>query len=97
MLVAMIGIPSSTLYEPARRRLIRYSLVGLIALLLAFSAALVIERSIVRPVRRLRSTAQQLGAGDLSARAPVVTGGEIGELGTSFNMLAEKIAEGEER
>jgi signal transduction histidine kinase len=96
-LVAMIGIPSSTLYEPARRRLIRYSLVGLIALLLAFSAALVIERSIVRPVRRLRSTAQQLGAGDLSARAPVVTGGEIGELGTSFNMMAEQIAEREER
>ena len=34
-LVAMIGIPSSTLYEPARQRLIRYALIGRIALLLA--------------------------------------------------------------
>ncbi len=96
-LVAMIGIPSSTLYEPARRRLIRYGLVGLIGLFVAFTAALVIERSIVRPVRRLRATAQQLGAGDLSARAAVETGGEVGDLGTAFNMMAAQIAEREER
>jgi signal transduction histidine kinase len=96
-LVALIGIPSSTLYEPARRRLIRYGLVGLIALLLALGAAVVIERSIVRPVRRLRSTAQQLGAGDLSARATVRASGEIGDLGAAFNTMAAQIAEREER
>lgn len=96
-LVAMIGIPSSTLYEPARRRLIRYGLTGLIALLLAVGAALVIERSIVRPVRRLRATAQRLGSGDLSARAPDLGGGEIGDLGTAFNTMATQIAEREER
>ena len=54
-LIAMIGIPSATLYEPARQRFNRYGFVGLIALLLAIGAALVIERSIVMPVRRLRS------------------------------------------
>ena len=96
-LIAMIGIPSSTLYEPARQRVIRYGLVGLIAMLLALAAALVIERSIVRPVRRLRSTAQQLGAGDLTARAPVQPGGEIGDLGAAFNTMAAQIAEREER
>ncbi len=96
-LVAMIGIPSSTLYEPARRRLNRYALIGLIALLLAVGAALAIERSIVVPVRRLRSTAQRLGAGDLSARAPLGEGGEIGDLGTAFNTMASQIAEREER
>ncbi len=96
-LVAMIGIPSSTLYEPARRRLNRYALIGLIALLLAVGAALAIERSIVLPVRRLRSTAQRLGAGDLSARAPLGEGGEIGDLGAAFNTMASRIAEREER
>ncbi len=96
-LVAMIGIPSSMLYEPARRRLIRYTLVGLVALLLAVGAALVIERSIVRPVRRLRSTAQRLGGGDLTARAPKLGGGEIGDLGVAFNTMATQIAEREER
>src|SRR5688572_8931979 len=87
-LVAMIGIPSSTLYEPARRRLIRYGLTGLIALLLAIGAALIIERSIVQPIRRLRATAQRLGGGDLAARAPRLGGGEIGDLGSVFNTMA---------
>ena len=96
-LVAMIGIPSSTLYEPARRRLIRYGLTGFIALLLALGAALVIERSIVKPVRRLRATAQRLGGGDLTARTPELGGGEIGDLGTAFNTMATQIAEREER
>lgn len=96
-LVAMIGIPSATLYEPARQRLVRYALIGLIALLLACAAALVIERSIVLPVRRLRATAQRLGRGDLTARARRLGGGEIGDLGAAFNTMATQIAEREER
>ena len=96
-LIAMIGIPSSTLYEPARQRLTRYALTGLIALLLAFGAALVIERSIVLPVRRLRAAAQRLGGGDLTARAPRLGGGEIGDLGDAFNTMATQIGEREER
>jgi signal transduction histidine kinase len=96
-LVAMIGIPSSTLYEPARQHLIRYALIGLIALLIALGAALVIERSIVLPVRRLRAAAQRLGGGDLTARAPRLGGGEIGDLGSAFNTMATQIAEREER
>lgn len=96
-LIAMIGIPSSTLYEPARRRLNRYSWIGLVALLLAISAALVIERSIVVPVRKLRSTALQFGAGDLTARVPVRERGEIGDLGSAFNAMANQIEEREER
>jgi signal transduction histidine kinase len=96
-LVVMIGIPSATLYEPARQRLNRYALIGLIALLLAVGAALVIERSIVLPVRRLRSTAQRLGGGDLTARAPRLGAGEIGDLGAAFNTMATQIAEREER
>jgi HAMP domain-containing protein len=89
-LIALIGIPSSTLYEPARQRLIRYGITGLIALLLALAAALVIERSIVRPVRRLRATSQRLGGGDLTARAPQLGVGEIGDLGSAFNTMARR-------
>jgi len=84
---------SSTLYEPARQRLIRYALIGLIALSLAVVAALVIERSIVLPVRRLRAAAHRLGGGDLSTRAPRLGGGEIGDLGIAFNTMASQIAE----
>jgi signal transduction histidine kinase len=96
-LIALVGIPSATLYEPARQRLIRYGVVGLFALLIAMGAALVIERSIVGPIRRLRSTAQRLGGGDLTARAPISESGEIGDLGVAFNTMAQQIGEREER
>lgn len=96
-LLAMIGIPSSTLYEPARQRLNRYGFVALIALMLAIGAALVIERSIVMPVRRLRTTAQQLGAGDLTARAEIKDAGEIGDLAKAFNRMAARVEERDER
>ena len=56
-----------------------------------------IERSISRPVQRLRATAQRLGSGDLTARAPRLGDGEIGDLGTAFNTMATQIAEREER
>jgi signal transduction histidine kinase len=96
-LVTLIGIPSAKLYEPARSRLRRYALVGLLGLLFAVSAALVIERSIVIPIQRLRTTAQRLGKGDLSARALVKESGEIRDLADSFNAMAERIKEREDR
>lgn len=95
--VVSVGIPSSTLYEPARRQFYRHALLSLLALLCAVVAALLIARGIVRPVRRLRRSAQEIGAGDLSTRAPALGGGEIGELGAAFNAMAARIAEREER
>jgi signal transduction histidine kinase len=95
--VVSVGIPSSTLYEPALRQFYRHALYSLVALLCAVAAALLIARGIMRPVGRLRRAAQELGAGDLEARAPASGGGEIGELGAAFNAMAAAIAEREER
>jgi signal transduction histidine kinase len=96
-LVVTIGLPSSTLYQTARLRLYRYILLSILALVVAIAAALVTERSLVTPVRRLRSAAQRFGSGELSARAPVKAGGEIADLGIAFNTMAQQIAEREER
>ncbi|HLL73193.1 MAG TPA: histidine kinase dimerization/phospho-acceptor domain-containing protein, partial [Pyrinomonadaceae bacterium] len=95
--VISVGIPSSTLYEPARRQLNRHIIFSLIALACAVIAAMLIARGIVRPVLRLRSATQEIGAGDFAARAPVSGGGEIGELGAAFNRMAAAVAEREER
>jgi signal transduction histidine kinase len=95
--VVSVGVPSATLYEPMRRQFNRYVLFSLLALGCAVIAAYFIQRSIVRPVDRLRSVAQAFGYGDLQARAPVDAPREVGELGTAFNMMAEQIREREER
>ncbi|MCA1566028.1 MAG: HAMP domain-containing protein [Acidobacteria bacterium] len=95
--VVSVGIPSSTLYEPARRQLNRHVMFSLVALACAIVAAMLIARGIMRPVLRLRRATQELGAGDFAVRAPEAGGGEIGELGAAFNRMAAQIAEREER
>ena len=47
------------------------------------------------PVRRLRGAARRLGRGDLSQRVPSPGQDEIGELGRSFNAMAEGLEQAE--
>jgi len=57
----------------------------------AVGAALVLARSISSRLDRLRATSSRLAEGDLSARAPVSGPRELGELGASFNEMAETV------
>ena len=86
--VVAVGAPSETLYEPARRRMFRYSVLSVLALLLALGAALIIARGISGPIRRLNAAARRFGSGDLSARTASGGGGELAELGAAFNSMA---------
>jgi signal transduction histidine kinase len=64
---------------------------------LTLSSALIVlfgfylARSIARPVREASEGAKQLAAGDLSRRLSQSGPGEIGELTTSFNRMAESL------
>ena len=89
--VVAVGVPSEVLYAPAQQQLNRYVIFSLLALLCAVAAALVIARDIAKPVRLLSGAARRFGEGDLSARASVRVGGEIGELGETFNAMAAEI------
>lgn len=63
----------------------------------ALVAAAVFARTVTRPVRDLEAAARRLHAGDLSARAPVSSTDEIGELAASFNVMAAEIEEDRRR
>ena len=89
--VVATGVPSATLYRPARKQITRYLVFSLLALLCAMSAAILIARGIARPVVRLRDAAKEFGSGDLTRRAKVEGHGELEELGTAFDEMAEKI------
>lgn len=96
--IATVGVPSASLHEPARRQLARYLLLSVVALLCAAVAALVIARGVARPLRRLRRDAQRFGAGDFSTRTEEKGGGgEIAQLGATFNTMAAQIKEREAR
>ena len=95
--VTMVGVPSAILYAPARRQLTTYALISLALIFCTLTAALLIARSIARPVRLLGFAAQQFGEGNFSARAPGAGADEISRLGVSFNAMAERLEEREAR
>jgi signal transduction histidine kinase len=64
-------------------------LAGSAALILLF--AFYLSRSIARPVREAAGGATQLAAGDLSLRLSQSGPGEVGELTTAFNRMAESL------
>ena len=95
--VVMVGVQSAILYASAWRQLMGYSLVGLIVVFCAVTAALLIARSIGRPVRLLSFAAEEFGSGNFSARAPAEGRDEISRLGITFNAMAESLQKREER
>lgn len=95
--VAVVGIPSATLYESANRRFVRYVIFGVLALACAVVAALLIARNIIHPIYRLQQAALDLGAGKRNLRAPVRGTTETKDLGAAFNSMAAQIAEREKR
>ncbi|HZB35174.1 MAG TPA: CHASE3 domain-containing protein, partial [Gaiellaceae bacterium] len=71
--------------------------IGLAVLLLVFCAFLIVlfglylARSTARPVRAVATAASRLAAGDLSTRLSGGGPGEVGELTTAFNRMAEEL------
>jgi signal transduction histidine kinase len=58
---------------------------------LAVMLGLVVSQGLSAPVRALTATADQMGEGDLSVRAPVRGRGEIAQLAGQFNQMAERL------
>jgi signal transduction histidine kinase len=64
---------------------------GVLLLLLLFSGYL--TRAILHPVRRAAAIASDLADGDLSARIPEVSGGDVEVLERTFNVMAGSLEE----
>ena len=95
--VVMVGVQSAILYSSAWRQLMGYVAVGLFVVFCAVTAALLIARSIARPVRLLSFAADEFGSGNFSARAPAEGRDEMSRLGINFNAMAERLQKREER
>lgn len=71
--------------------LIAIAITGTVSLVLT----LLLASSVSEPISELREATRRLGAGDFSARVPVVTTDETGELARAFNQAAAGLAERE--
>ncbi|GJG85162.1 hypothetical protein tb265_03430 [Gemmatimonadetes bacterium T265] len=86
--VAATGYVASPLASALRRGVL---LAGLAALLLGDGAALLVARSITRPLAELRDAARSLAAGDLSNRPALAAPGEVGEVAAAVRRVAEQL------
>ncbi len=57
----------------------------------------VVSKTIVSPIRHLASAALEVASGNFGKRVPVISKDEIGQLSQSFNFMAGKICDHEER
>ena len=70
---------------------------GLLALLLAVVASLLLARAFTRPILRMREATERLSEGDLDHRVEVERDDELGKLGLAFNELASRLTDSQER
>ncbi len=86
--VASSGVDIRPLTDALRDGILTAGLVGLLT---AALGALLLARSITRPLAELRDVARALAAGDLSNRPALVAPGEIGEVAGAMHRLAEQL------
>lgn len=78
-------------YQPVDRATLTGVLTAVLFGLLAFGAGLFVARVLAAPFGDLKSAAQKMASGDLSARARVRRRDETGELAEAFNAMAEEM------
>jgi PAS domain S-box-containing protein len=82
----------STTLADAQRNITRtLFLITLIVVLMAALLAWLSGGRVTKPIRGLTAAARQLRAGQLTARAAVRSGDEVGTLGTAFNEMADEL------
>ena len=89
--VVQLSVPMSNLREMVVRRLINMWLVFGIVLIIAVLIALIVARSIIRPLYTLRDSALKLAQGDLTHRVPNPGSDEIGAVASAFNVMAAQV------
>jgi len=72
----------------------RVAFVAIFMFILTFVLATPVSRRITRPLKELRElsrTSYQIAEGDLNARAPIIAGGEVGQLASAFNEMLDTL------
>ena len=89
--IARVSIGTAQLQEIVSRAQRDVLFSGLLALVIAIALAVIFSRQVSKPVTELRDVAGAIAAGDLSRRPALSAPGEIGELATAVQRMAEQL------
>jgi len=87
-----ISMSRRSAIAPARTFLLRAVLMALVIIIAGAAAAVLLSRSITRPLEEVTRAAEGIAAGDYTRRAAVRQNNEFGQLARSFNGMAERVA-----
>ena len=76
---------------------LQIAVLTLVGIALALISTMVYTRRLVRPIGALVEGANRLSEGDLQYKIPVVGHDELGTLATEFNLMAERLAQIQQR
>ncbi|MGS2776425.1 sensor histidine kinase [Robertmurraya sp. GLU-23] len=71
--------------------------VGLIFVIMSVYIGTIFVKKMTKPLEIMKKAAEKVTAGDYSARVPVFSKDEIGQLGTAFNLMSISIQREDER
>lgn len=86
-----VSLPTAPVFDVVRGAAGRLVLVMLMALVGIVAVGALVSRWVLGQVRPLMRTNRALGSGELSARAPVTSTDEIGQLAAGLNRMAEQL------
>jgi len=73
------------------------ALAAVDVLVLVLFGGLLLDRSVLSPVRRLAAVSEKIASGDYARRAEGVEGNELGQLASAFNKMVDGILAAQER
>jgi signal transduction histidine kinase len=89
--VVRVAAPMSTAYRQARNKWYQLTAVAMPILFLTVGASLWLGRTLTQPIKKLNTTALRIAEGAFDERVAIKSGDEIGQLGSAFNFMAERI------
>jgi signal transduction histidine kinase len=87
----VLAIPERSLAEAWRELVPGLALAALIAIPVSIGVALLLSRSITRPLRRITRAAEAMARGDLRQEIPVRGSDEVAHLAASFNHMSLEV------
>ena len=86
-----VGVNMTKIKDNIRSLLMFIMAVGIVSLGILSAVTLVLSAVTIAPVRDLMRVAEALGRGDLSKKANVTTGDELGQLGDTLNRTIDRL------
>jgi signal transduction histidine kinase/CheY-like chemotaxis protein/HPt (histidine-containing phosphotransfer) domain-containing protein len=86
-----LGLSLDQLSRDLKANYLRLFLLAIASMILGLAGAVFFARKLGRPIQLLYQVTQEVAAGDLSARAIILSRDELGSLADSFNKMTEAL------